>query len=255
MIVPLNRDGHCPAFVEPGVAAALRLTLVGAPAFTGHVIPQGDRVERSLPEAWLASATCSRGRGLVCHRMADVLRSPGLFEMVARGHDLAQAYFGEEPVLYSVNAFWKTPLGAPGWHYDEDDRWQLVMFMYGTDVLTASDGVHAYVTGSHLWERATLRPFHNVQEDVSGPLPPAWPVHSFYGQAGLSFFTDTRGLHNGLRPVATARLLLWARWGVSTPPKTYAADELAAVPWQTLGLGSKPPEIIQRRTRFVVDWS
>lgn len=248
MIERLQRDGFLWTIGLPHTAEALRLKLDNSPAFTAHVIPQGDRTARTLADA------LAQPHGFACHRMADVLATPGLFAAVSRPHRLAAEYFGQEPALYSVNAFWKKPNGAPGWHHDSDDGpHQLVMFMYGTDVPTDDDGVHAYVTGSHVWDREKLRPFHNVQEDVSGPLPAEWPVHRFHGLAGTTFLTDTRGLHNGFAPITAPRLLLWARWCAGDPPAAYVNDEVRPVPWRDV-VSLKPSPEIQSRTRLVVDW-
>lgn len=253
----LRRDGYVTVACETTAASALRDELEAAHAFTGHVIPQGDRIPRSLSSA-LAHVAEGRGsgKGFVCHRMADVLAAPGMFEVITRALPIVESYFGEAALLYSVNAFWKKPDGAPGWHHDSDDGdKQLVMFMYGTDVLSDDDGVHAHVTGSHLWPRDKLKPWHNVQEDVSGPLPADWPVHRFYGPAGTTFLTDTRGLHNGFAPVKDPRLLVWARWcSKGGPPASYKNDEIKPVTWRRI-VAEKPDPQIRWATRLVVDWT
>lgn len=250
MLEELRRDGYVMGFSDPQIALSLRATVIPSFTFTGHVIPQGDRVPRQYHDAMKHSA------GMLCYPMKTVLSAPGLFDAIAQYHSLAAEYFDEEPILYSVNAFWKKPKGAPGWHHDTDDGpKQMVMFMYGTDVLDGAGGVHAYVTGSHLWEREKMKPWHNVQEDVSGPLPADWPVHHIYGKAGTSFITDTRGLHNGLPPKQMPRLLLWARWCAGpNPPPAYKNDELSPVRWNE-AVKEKPSDEIQHRTRYVVDWS
>lgn len=248
MIGDLQRNGFAAAPAMPFIASALNTQLRRSAAFTGHVITQGDGIERHFADA------CAQPHGFVCHRMVDVLASPGMFKRIADGHEIVAAYFGHEPQLYSVNAFWKKKNGAPGWHHDSDDGpHQLVMFMYGTDVLTDHDGVHAYVTGSHVWDRPKLAPWHNVEENVSGPLPAEWPVHRFLGRAGTTFFTDTRGLHNGFSPADAPRLLLWARWCVGGPPASYVNDRIQPVAWRSV-TDEKPSPEIQRRTRLVVDW-
>lgn len=248
----LRRDG-CVLYGEnQPLAARLRDRLARSVAYTAHVIPQGDRVARTLDNA------LARPHGFVCHEMADVLGTPGMFEWIVSARDQVRDYFGEPPLLYSVHAFWKKPNGAPGWHHDSDDGpKQLVMFMYGTDVPDDTGGVHAYVTGSHEWDRAKLKPWHNVQEDVSGPLPADWPLRHFYGPAGTTFLTDTRGLHNGFAPTTAPRLLVWARWcGSSGPPAAYRNDEIdkQRVPWRQV-VPQKPDDVTQESTRLVVDWS
>jgi hypothetical protein len=88
---------------------------------------------------------------------------------------------------------------------------------------------------------------------LSGPLPAEWPVHSFYGPAGTTFLTDTRGLHNGFPPSSGARLLLWARWSTKAPD-AYFNDETVPTPWRQV-VSAKPDETTQARTRLVVDWT
>lgn len=247
----LRGDGFVDAPAEPLLAADLVAALYDAPSYTGHVIPQGDRIRRDFAGAM------AQQHGHVCHPMASILAVPNLFEIIAQYHSLAEAYFGEEPMLYSVNAFWKKAAGPSGQHTDSDDGpKQMVMFMYGTDVPDDAHGIHTYVTGSHEWPREALRKYHNVQIDVSGPLPPEWPVRTFYGPAGTTFITDTRGMHNGYPPLnKPPRLLLWARWcGQDGPPAAYHNDETKPARWETLGI-EKPSALIQKRTRLVVDWS
>lgn len=244
----IRRDGYVMPQVATGIAARLLETLMQSYAYTGHVITQGDRVARSFSDAM------AQPHGFVSHHMATTLSTPGLFNLIAGFHSVAAEYFGEEPMLYSVNAFWKKPSGAPGWHHDTDDGpKQLVCFMYGTDVLTDDDGIHQYVTGSHLWSLEKKFPHHNVQEDVSGPLPSDWPRYTFKGNAGTIFLTDTRGLHNGFPPKHNPRLLLWARWTAPDIPISYRNDEIVPVPWRRV-TQMKPSEEIQRRTRLVVNW-
>lgn len=246
----LRRDGYVMGEPQPLLASALVGALRNSPSYVSHVIPQGDRIERTFDDAM------AQQHGHVCHPMASILAVPGLFDAIAQYHILAEAYFGEEPMLYSVNAFWKKAAGPSGQHTDDTDGpKQMVMFMYGTDVPNDSHGIHTYVTGSHEWPREALRKYHNVQIDVSGPLPESWPVHTFYGSAGTTFITDTRGMHNGYPPLnKPPRLLLWARWcGKDGPPAAYHNDETCPVPWAELGI-EKPSELIQSRTKLVVNW-
>lgn len=243
----LRRDGCSLVDWAPDMARSLRGHLMVSRTCTAHVIPQGDGVERTLFDA------LNQAHPMCCHPMVDVLATPGLFDYLAKTRPIADGYFGEPASLYSVNAFWKKPGGPAGWHHDTDDGKVLALFMFGTDVSDAEGGVHAYVAGSHEWSRDTLRPWHNVQEDVSGPLPADWPVQRFEGPAGTTFLTDTRGLHNGYPPTRAPRLLLWARWCIGDPPPAYKNDQTHPVPWRGV-VAQKPDPAIQRATRLVVNW-
>lgn len=166
--------------------------------------------------------------------MRDAVLAPHLFELMLGYYEFAKAYFdGEQPILYSMNCFWTQP--APGsqpyqdthgWHRDLDDRKQLVVFVFGTDVWTADDGAHLYQRGTQ-----------NVSDQALGRdfrLPPPDIIETISGAAGTVFLSDTRGLHIGLRP-RKLRMLAWGRWGVSTPPQSYAWDALKPVDKALLG--------------------
>ena len=179
------------------------------------------------------------------HHMRDVVTAPNFFELALATYSAAQEYFGELPLLYSVNAFWTQPASGQlpyvdthYWHRDGDDRKQLVMFMFGTD-----GGVHRYQRGSHCLTDAEL--------GYDPAEPPPERVATVTGKAGTVFFADTSGLHVGDRALAP-RLLLWARWGVSDPPESYRWDRLEAVPRDLLGDRYPADEALQRAIRLVV---
>lgn len=186
---------------------------------------------------------------MFCHHMQDVVIAPHFFEAALDGYEVARDYFGEPPRLYSMNAFWTQP--APGveeyrdthdWHRDGDDRKQLVMFMYGTRVRKAKDGAHRYVRGTADTFDGNL--------DYSYNDPPADLIETVKGEAGTCFFSDTRGLHMGLRP-SHPRMLAWARWGVSERPPSYDWDELQPVPQQLLGSRYPQDPELQRAIELV----
>jgi hypothetical protein len=191
----------------PALAAIID-HLVQAPVFNAHVWALSDRTPHALDE----------GLETACSTMERVATAPGLLDLVDQFTPLAQAYFGEPALLYSLNAFWTAPgPSAPdsniqSWHRDRDDRKFLVMFIYGSDVLTPDDGLHLYALGSHLDGSAE----GGEVVEVRGP-------------AGTIFFADTSGRHCGLKPTRGRRMILWARWGVTDPPPVYRHDELAPV--------------------------
>jgi hypothetical protein len=176
----------------------------------------------------LEVALRTRAWPMMCHSMRDIILAPELFETALQFKPFADAYFGEFARLYSANAFWTQPAPhAPAYplthylHRDDDDRKQLVMFIYGTDVTVPADGAHVYVYGSHVLTHEQ----ESYNETKYGRLRHL-PV---LGPAGTMFFADTAGFHMGLRPTTKPRLLIWFRWGVSTPPPSYISDKLAPV--------------------------
>lgn len=182
------------------------------PCYNAHV-----KVYATEPPSMPREALAAQHWAAFSHDMSAAVTAPGLLETTLGFYGLARDYFdGEPPLLYSMNAFWTQPASGHyemthGWHRDEDDRRQLVMFVFGTDVLQPHDGGHLYQKGTHR-------------------MLPEGPVETVTGLAGTIFLVDTRGFHMGLRPGGGPRLLLWARWGVSDPPESYVWDKLAPVP-------------------------
>lgn len=188
---------------------------------------------------------------MFCVDMQDAVVAPHLFELMVDHYDFAKRYFdGEQPILYSMNCFWTQPApGAPqyldthGWHRDLDDRKQLVIFVFGTDVIYPQDGGHQYQVGTQ-----------NVSDQSLGRdfrAPPPHGVKTITGKKGTAFVSDTRGLHVGFRP-NKLRMLAWGRWGVSTPPQSYAWDKLKPVNKSLLGDRYPSSPDVQDAIRFVV---
>lgn len=220
--------------VAPGLsrteAEALRLTLRQRGVFNAHVRVYSDDVPYPFLHA-------EQNFPVWCHGMPDVMLAPHFFDLALKWTPLAEAYLGQEPRLYSFNAFWSRPSqedpihDLQTFHRDKDDTKFLALFMYGTDVLTDNDGPHCYMVGTHDDEEKL--PFHE---------------HRILGPAGTTFLADTRGLHLGLKPKRGSRLILWARWGVSEKPWAYENDKLAPMNKEMLGLrsfGEKQLRILQ----------
>jgi hypothetical protein len=162
-----------------------------------------------------------------CWAMEDVVLAPEFLELALSLFPLAQDYLEKPALLYSVNAFTTYPREGPtlpdiqDFHRDRDDSRFIGLFMLCSDVLTAEDGAHQFVRGSHL--------------DGDGRGADGREIVNITGRAGTAFLAATWGLHRGVRPQARPRTLAWARWGVSAPPASYGWDELAPVPAVKLG--------------------
>jgi hypothetical protein len=232
-------------------AALLATRLKHEPTYTGHVIPQGDRILRSWEDA--TSLPPGDRHFHACHDLGTILRcAPTLLPYVMSHLPLVEEFFEEQPLLYSVNAFWKKPSDRPGWHRDLDDRKQAVIFIYGTDVLTIEDGVHTYWRKSTEFADEEVVKYHNIPD----AQPPEEDIERFLGPAGTAFMTNTRGLHNGYPPKNAPRLLIWARFGVSDPPATYIADEIKPIPASRLPLMEMEGRAdLRHATHLIVDWN
>jgi hypothetical protein len=210
ILAELRRSGIAAPGVRMPTAALAAITdhLAKAPVFDAHVWALSSRAAHTLDE----------GLETACSTMETVATAPGMLDLVDQFTPLAEAYFGEPALLYSLNAFWTAPgpsvpnSNIQSWHRDRDDRKFLVMFIYGSDVLAPEDGTHLYARGSHRDDSAN-----------------GGEVVEVRGQAGTIFFADTSGRHFGLKPTRGRRMMLWARWGVTDPPPVYLHDELAPV--------------------------
>lgn len=244
-IETIRRNGIVPlASLWPGEVAELRRHLEGCEVYNAHV-----QAKATEPPAPFESAP---PWPMMCHRMEDVVVAPHLFENALRLIPFVQRYFdGEAPLLYSMNAFWTQPApGAPeyldthGWHRDGDDRKQVVMFVYGTDVNVPADGAHLYQMGTHRIADADLgRDFRE---------PPPDGVQTVLGSRGRAFLADTGGLHLGLRPKTGRRMLAWARFGVTDPPASYVWDGLSPIPRAMLGSRYPSDPALQEAVRLIV---
>lgn len=212
--------------------------------YNAHVQAKGTE-----PPVRLRTALADARWPMMCHSMHDAVLAPWLLEAALDLRGLAEAYFdGERPLLYSMNVMWTQPapgsrpyLDTHGWHRDGDDRKQLVMFMFGTDV--GLDGAHLYQRGTHRITDADLGwDFRD---------PPVTVIETIYGVAGSVFLADTGGLHIGLRP-RKHRMLAWARWGVSDPPESYVWDKLQPVPRALLGNRYPTDPVLQEAIHLIV---
>src|SRR5882672_5176918 len=86
--------------------------------------------------------------------MDTVVGAPYWLEYAISILPLAKQFFGEPTLLYSLLCFWTQPGRIPyiethDWHHDQDDRKQLGLFMFGTDIIEDANGAHFYERGSN----------------------------------------------------------------------------------------------------------
>lgn len=236
VVARLNADGI--SLVDPltsGEVADVNAYLDRCTVYNAHVRANATKSATSpavaAQLAWPAFTT----------DMEDIVTAPHIFEAALASMPIAASAFDEPPILYSMNAFWTHPSpevypDTHGWHRDTDDRKQLVLFVFGTDVTADEEGGHHYRVGS-------VR-VPDAQVDQCD-------TRVILGPAGTAFMTNTLGMHMGVRP-NKLRLLLWARWGVSRPPASYFWDKLKPVPRAKMGDRYPRDPLLQDAVRFVV---
>ncbi len=191
-------------------------------------------------------------KNYACYDFLDLWSSPGLIQYAAQDKflDLAQAYLGCTPTLYSINAFWSLPNRPPHkasqvFHRDWDDYRSVAFFTQLTPVDSPEDGAHYYVETSHdihkfertLQEQGVeaedVKALSTLDERIIAPVAMKLFKHSarrFDGPAGQSFCTDGYGLHRAEVPQTRPRLLLWIRFGNFFNDSTYAMDPTRVEP-------------------------
>lgn len=250
VITYLRQDGiFTPAvpIMLPQQMVEFREALDKAPVYASHVSAKAQEPPMPLDQAF-----SEKRWPVFAPHMSAVIKAPHWLETAFGFFPLAKEYFeGDFPRLYSINAFWTMPADGPlyidtqAWHRDGDDRRQFTIFMFGTSIPDPSEGAHLYQRGTHL-----------VSDDKLGwpfrEAPPLGTVEAVWGQAGTAMIVDTGGLHKAIRPASRARLLVWARYGVSNPPASYGWDQLSPVPKEEIGDRYPTDPELQEAIRLVV---
>ncbi len=148
--------------------------------------------------------------GIECHAPEDVIAAPGLLPFAKTLTPIASEYFGEPAHLWSLNAFYTSPIagfwrGLHGLHSDLNTGTAgeklLALFVLGYDT---------DITGAHLHVR------------------PDGLIEPIFGPAGTAWLADQSHLHCGLIP-EKPRLLLWARWAEKIP-QAWHDEKLPVIP-------------------------
>lgn len=210
------------------------------PVYNAHVVAQSDGKPRSLTARVLKRA---RRYPFGAYSLRDTLSAPHLLETVLSEPvlELASAYLGCTPTLYSLNSWWAFPnrrsTVTRRWHRDPDDYRFLALFFFLTDV-DESGGRHIFIKHSHDNDVMSRRmqalghtaPFPFSDHTDVPQHHEYYDQHSVYcsGQAGTAFLADTYGVHRAEDP-STDRLVCWARFGLHAG-RSYIADETRPVP-------------------------
>ncbi len=152
----------------------------------------------------------------------EVIRAP---HMLALANDprilaVAERYLGSKPVLDNIGASWSYPgreqaKGGQRFHRDYDNIRSVKLFLYLTDVDEGA-GPHMFVRGSHaspLLETPKAIPDSDVDAAFGVDS-----VKTFCAKAGQWFLEDVYGIHKGLLPTTTPRLLVALEYNVFASP-------------------------------------
>jgi Phytanoyl-CoA dioxygenase (PhyH) len=213
----------------------IRRYLDAEPVHKGPHVFAFDGRAKSLEEA-------RREYSMVGYRSDQVMRAPHVVDIFndPRLIDLIEEYLGCVPTLYSLNGWWSFPANQPEliysqyFHRDIDDWRFVTLFLYLSDV-DETTGPHQVVTGSHTLEgmntllkkaeaagrepgefNAAASFANSMGEQFSHECERLFSDEIFNatGPAGTMYLVNTTALHRGLVPVASPRLVLWARYGL-----------------------------------------
>ena len=159
------------------------------------------------------------GATMAAYHLATVVACPWLMAAINRANilRLASAFLGCKPTLCSVGVRWsfpgsKAPDATQAFHRDPDDWRFFKLFVYLTDVVDGESGPHIFVAGSHNTRRPSRAKTY-AQEQLEGSLWKADCV-PILGARGTTFIADTSGIHAGIAPQRTPRLLLQAQYSI-----------------------------------------
>jgi hypothetical protein len=164
---------------------------------------------------------------LACPHLAEVGSSPEVLDLVAQ-------YLGAPPTILTYAAWWSfgghgKAQGAQFFHVDTDDYKFCKLFVYLTDV-DETGGPHTYVAGTHDYEelnrvraqwpggaegfdRWFFKELRKPDQEVVDAFQ-RLPI-TLTGKAGTRFVVDTSGIHKGLVPETSDRLVVQLCYGVS----------------------------------------
>ena len=212
--------------------------LTGIPVFGGHVGAQSDGVRRYLNGG-------AKKFPFGSYAQDDIIGCPHLLEIALRPEilSLVVEYLGCTPTIYSIHCWWSFPPNRWRWspwrspaisqdyHRDVDDFRFLALFIYLTDVRGGDEGgQHQFIVKTHD-ENLVVQLLNGDKETASSLFLPrlrkygykqakvyralfADQITDITGEAGSLFLADTYGLHRGVPPRKSDRLVCWIRYGL-----------------------------------------
>ena len=219
--------------VDAARAAQMLAHFRSAPVYPGHVIEHADGPPQDFD-------ALRRSNHYGCYAREHVLGCPHLIEIAndPRLLQIAEAYLGCPPSIYSVNAWWSFAQSqvpaqySQTLHRDIEELRFLTLFIYLTPV-DDDNGPHRFIKHSHSkralsdaltatgWQPAAVAALieplfvgngyeYSTRADaLLGHLAAVWK-----GPAGAALLADTYGLHMGIPPAKGERLMAWIRYGL-----------------------------------------
>ncbi|MBN8555792.1 MAG: phytanoyl-CoA dioxygenase family protein [Deltaproteobacteria bacterium] len=185
------------------------------------------------------------------YALKDCIEAPHFLEIAndPKVLSVVENYLGVTPTIKVIEAWWshakkEEAKDAQLYHLDYDDYKFCKLFIYLTDV-NEDSGPHVYVEGTHTCEKVkdyVLKNSHRTEEFMAWYLKKLRKsdaeVKEYFGKegqklcgpAGTNFIVDTRGVHKGLLPKNTSRLLCQVTYGITpqvpVPPPRLNKDEI-----------------------------
>jgi hypothetical protein len=169
-----------------------------------------------------------------------LLDAPGLVSLAndPRILQAVAAVLRCKPTITRMEAWWSLPKPVSGdpaqspykddlFHRDVDDFAFIKLFVYLTNVDKGA-GPHVFVKGSHFHPELTRRGAiadHEVKE-VFGQEN----ISVITGKAGTAFLEDTFGIHKGLPPTQTERLIFSVTYSLTSLNPTAPSRPLRPLP-------------------------
>ncbi|MCA0199437.1 MAG: hypothetical protein LCH56_01200 [Proteobacteria bacterium] len=198
----------------------------------------------------------TRQETVLHHDVKDVVRAPHVFRIATDPRILAIAsrHIGAPATMVQMDAWWslperEEPHGAQIFHRDRDDFSSCKLFLYLSDV-TAGDGPHIFVRGSHRPEGVTdaLNAIGALPEKMSlffngNGREVAHLIDQVFGAAvmeitggpGTCFLENTFGFHRGKIPKTGRRCIFQVLYaGIPYPARLER--------WMEAGLATLPPD-------------
>ncbi len=152
----------------------------------------------------------------------DVAKAPHVMEIANNPILLSYVseYFGALPSIDYIGAWWSLPSEVPSltqsYHRDIDTLHSLKFFIYLTEVNKRS-GPHVYIRGSSKSKFDSIKDKMHSDSEVREFFDKRKTIE-LVGPRGYCFLADTFGLHKGLVPVDSPRLLLQVIYSLKQTP-------------------------------------
>ena len=152
----------------------------------------------------------------------DVVRAPHVIEIANNPVLLSYVseYFGALPSIDYIGAWWSLPSEVPSltqsFHRDIDTLHSLKFFIYLTEV-NKKTGPHIYIKGSSRSKFNSIKDRMHSDSEITEFFEER-KILELEGPQGYCFLADTFGLHKGLVPTDSPRLLLQVIYSLKQTP-------------------------------------